>query len=394
MNAIRGNREMLTEGKRLEQGGQLSEAAAVYQKTVDRQPDNQGAVERLLVVYRKLKEYRKELAVIEAVLKGYEQLSKASQEKWIKEHPKAAGMGKAIFRQLGGASASGLGADPAVNRLLKRKMFVQKRIAAGKGKKGREGAAGTGRTSNSSVRARDRQKGLEVAGRKKKARVVKIAGRKQEERKRTEGGAEQRKKEERERQEARARKKAATEQRQKEGEERKNAAIEQRRKEAQEKKDALAAARKQAIERQRRETAVVKAEKLEAKRVVEAAKKHPSLFVISLRYLVPLEKIDAAMPRHMAFLDTHYKKGNFLFSGRQVPRTGGIIIARGKDRNAVERMMKQDPFVKQKLASVDIVEFSVSKGGEGVEGMGERGRILDGDADSIRRDTGGMAGDL
>ena len=304
---------MLTAGKRLEQGGQLSEAAAVYQKMVDGESDNQEAVERLLVVYRKLKEYGKELAVIDAVLKGYEQQNKASQEKWIKEHPKAAGMGKAIFRQLGGTGASGLGTDAAVNRLLKRKMFVQKRIAAGKGKKGGKGAAGTSKTSNSGARAGGRQKGLEIV----------------------------------------ARKKMATQQRRKEAEERKKAAVEQRRKEAQEKKEAAAAARKQAIEQRRQQAAADKAEK------------HLSLFVISLRYLAPLEKIDAAMARHTAFLDRHYKKGDFLVSGRQVPRTGGIIIARGKDRNAVERMMKQDPFVKQRLASVDVVEFSASRVGKG-----------------------------
>ena len=325
MKTIRGNREMLTAGKRLEQGGQLSEAAAVYQKMVDGESDNQEAVERLLVVYRKLKEYGKELAVIDAVLKGYEQQNKASQEKWIKEHPKAAGMGKAIFRQLGGTGASGLGTDAAVNRLLKRKMFVQKRIAAGKGKKGGKGAAGTSKTSNSGARAGGRQK----------------------------GAAEQRKKVERERQKEQELKKMATHQRRKEAEERKKAAVEQRRKEAQEKKEAAAAARKQAIEQRRQQAAADKAEK------------HLSLFVISLRYLAPLEKINAAMARHTAFLDRHYKKGDFLVSGRQVPRTGGIIIARGKDRNAVERMMKQDPFVKQKLASVDVVEFSASRVGKG-----------------------------
>ena len=52
--------------------------------------------------------------------------------------------------------------------------------------------------------------------------------------------------------------------------------------------------------------------------------------------------------------------GDFVVAGRQVPRTGGIIIARGKNRGAIERIMKQDPFLKGRLASLDIVEFTPS----------------------------------
>jgi uncharacterized protein YciI len=72
------------------------------------------------------------------------------------------------------------------------------------------------------------------------------------------------------------------------------------------------------------------------------------------------------MPRHMTFLDKHYKQGDFLVSGRQMPRTGGIIIAKGKNRASVERLMQQDPFVKGKLATMDIVEFSASQVSKGL----------------------------
>ena len=99
----------------------------------------------------------------------------------------------------------------------------------------------------------------------------------------------------------------------------------------------------------------------EKRRPEKEAKAHPSLFIVSLRYLVPLERIDAAMKDHVAFLDKHFAKKEFLVAGRLVPRTGGIILARAKNREAVEKIMKQDPFVKRKLASVDIVEFVASK---------------------------------
>jgi hypothetical protein len=120
-------REMLAEAKQLEQDGQLNEAATIYQKIVDQDGSNQTALGRLLVMYRKLKEYDKELAVINRTLAAYKQRGEAMQERWIKAHPKAAGAGKAIFRTLGGAGISASGTDPGVNGLLKRKAFVEKR---------------------------------------------------------------------------------------------------------------------------------------------------------------------------------------------------------------------------------------------------------------------------
>jgi uncharacterized protein YciI len=132
------------------------------------------------------------------------------------------------------------------------------------------------------------------------------------------------------------------------------------------KKQAAAAKREAAFAK--REAAAEARRAAAEQRKQAAAAKQPSLFVISLWYLVSLDKIDAAMPAHVAFLKKHYDKGEFIVSGRQVPRTGGIIIARGKNRDAVERLMNNDPFVKNKLASVDIVEFKASQTGKGTRG--------------------------
>jgi uncharacterized protein YciI len=300
MKATINIREMVAEGQRLEKAGELPDAAAAYQKVVDNDGSNPEAVGRLLVVYRKLKEYGKELAVVNRALAAYKQRDKAQQEKWLKEHPNAAGAGKAIFRKLGGTGMPG--ADSVVDGLMRRKGFLERRIAGGKGKK----QAIVRRIAPKRAAGRSKNKGAALAETKKAERAATVAARKK-----------------------------ATATRKKEERDRKAAAAAQRREEA--------VARK------------------------AAADPHPSLFVISLHYLVPLEEIDAAMPRHTAFLDKHYKQGDFLVSGRQVPRSGGVIIARGKNREAVERMMRQDPFVKGKLASMDIVEFSASQMGKGLE---------------------------
>lgn len=86
-----------------------------------------------------------------------------------------------------------------------------------------------------------------------------------------------------------------------------------------------------------------------------------SLFVVELQYKVPLAQIDSHMRAHMTFLNKYYGAGNFLMSGRKIPRDGGIIIARGTDRAAIEAIMREDPFCARGLADVRIMEFRVSQ---------------------------------
>src|SRR5262245_45839866 len=84
------------------------------------------------------------------------------------------------------------------------------------------------------------------------------------------------------------------------------------------------------------------------------------MFVVLLTYERPLEEIDRAMRAHVAFLEEGYRTGLFLASGRQVPRRGGVILAVAPSREALESVMQRDPFVRQKLASFEIVEFLTS----------------------------------
>jgi uncharacterized protein YciI len=85
------------------------------------------------------------------------------------------------------------------------------------------------------------------------------------------------------------------------------------------------------------------------------------MFVIELIYKVPLEEIDARMRAHMAFLKKHYAAGNFVISGRKVPRDGGIILAVGKTRGEIEAIVQEDPFCKHGLADFRIIEFRASQ---------------------------------
>jgi uncharacterized protein YciI len=303
--------------RQLEKDSRLSDAAAMYQKLFDKDPTAQPVVERLLIIYRKLKEYKKELAVLNDAIAALQRRQKAVGEKWIHSHPQAARAGKSMLRQLEKAdSVIGLGADPLVGRWLKRKAFVAGKMSGKKGK-----------------RSRDRPKTKKTTARNNS--VLLAPGNVDPVKKQQQQAKEQR-------DEAAAIKKAA----------------------AQRKQDAAC----QKKEERERKAAQVSRLKEEQRQKKAEAVRPASLFVIVLHYLVPLEEIDEAMKQHMVYLDKYFKKHDFLVSGRQLPRTGGIILARAKDRAAMEKIINQDPFVKRKLASVDIIEFTASQVAKGLEG--------------------------
>lgn len=86
-----------------------------------------------------------------------------------------------------------------------------------------------------------------------------------------------------------------------------------------------------------------------------------SLFLIELVYKAPLDDIDAAMTPHMAYLKKYYAAGNFLVSGRKIPRDGGVILAVGENRERIESIAREDPFHARGLADFRVIEFRPSQ---------------------------------
>jgi uncharacterized protein YciI len=91
------------------------------------------------------------------------------------------------------------------------------------------------------------------------------------------------------------------------------------------------------------------------------------MFIIELTYKAPLERIDALMKPHMAFLNEHYASGHFLVSGRKIPRDGGIILAVGKSREEIEAIAARDPFCQKGLADFRVIEFRASQKADDIQ---------------------------
>jgi uncharacterized protein YciI len=91
------------------------------------------------------------------------------------------------------------------------------------------------------------------------------------------------------------------------------------------------------------------------------------MFVIELVYKADLKEIDAHMSAHVRFLKKYYAAGNFLVSGRKIPRDGGIILAVGKSRQEIESIIKEDPFNVHGLADFRIIEFRASQRADDIQ---------------------------
>ena len=91
------------------------------------------------------------------------------------------------------------------------------------------------------------------------------------------------------------------------------------------------------------------------------------MFVIELLYKADLKQIDAHMGAHMKFVRKYYAAGNFLVSGRKIPRDGGIILAVGESREAIEAIAKEDPFYKHGLIDIRVIEFRASQRADDIQ---------------------------
>ena len=92
------------------------------------------------------------------------------------------------------------------------------------------------------------------------------------------------------------------------------------------------------------------------------------MLILSLTYISSPEQADTQMQPHMDWVNAGYDKGWFLASGRKVPRTGGVIFAKG-DRAEIEAYCMDDPFVIHNIATYEITELALTRTIPSVEGL-------------------------
>lgn len=91
------------------------------------------------------------------------------------------------------------------------------------------------------------------------------------------------------------------------------------------------------------------------------------MFVVSLTYHQPIGVVDALTESHKDWLKKYYAQGVFIASGRKVPRTGGIILAKSITRAELDNILAEDPF--NAVANYNVIEFVPSMAIESVEAL-------------------------
>ena len=84
-----------------------------------------------------------------------------------------------------------------------------------------------------------------------------------------------------------------------------------------------------------------------------------TIAVVVLTYVKPLEEVDAQLAAHVEWLKQGYA-GIFLASGRKIPRSGGVILAKGDDMAALQNRLSLDPFQQSGVAKADIIPFEAT----------------------------------
>ena len=118
----------LAGAKELERSGELDKAAIVFEKVIKKSPLNQYAYDRLMIIYRKKKEYKKEKSIIVAGIGAFEQFYKKNSKLTIT--PKIAALSKAILKASGLADKTGelLNNREPLRRWHKRKQVIEKKL--------------------------------------------------------------------------------------------------------------------------------------------------------------------------------------------------------------------------------------------------------------------------
>lgn len=78
------------------------------------------------------------------------------------------------------------------------------------------------------------------------------------------------------------------------------------------------------------------------------------IHVVTLNYLRPVEDINQHLDAHKEWLIDNVRQGKVILAGPMEGRTGGLLLASCSDREELDAMMAQDPFIESGVASYEV----------------------------------------
>ncbi|MEO8748314.1 MAG: hypothetical protein ABI379_11765 [Rhodanobacter sp.] len=94
--------------------------------------------------------------------------------------------------------------------------------------------------------------------------------------------------------------------------------------------------------------------------------------MVMLTYANSLDAIDAALDAKASSLDRRHAAGIFVASGRQMPRTGRVILASGCDRGSSTGALAEVAIKRDGLARCEVTGFVSGEIGAGCKPFASR----------------------
>jgi tetratricopeptide (TPR) repeat protein len=122
--------DLLKEAREAEANNDMDSAIKLYQRVIRKQPHLEEAYNRLMVIFRKEKDYEAEFDVISQGIKAFEDFYKQRAEKVLHDHKQAQRLSSALARSLGqsGKKTSAIFYPQPIPRWLKRQEVVEKKL--------------------------------------------------------------------------------------------------------------------------------------------------------------------------------------------------------------------------------------------------------------------------
>ncbi len=93
------------------------------------------------------------------------------------------------------------------------------------------------------------------------------------------------------------------------------------------------------------------------------------MFLLLGRYLKPVDEVGVYLDAHRAWVREDAELGVFIAAGREVPLQGGLLVAVGVTREAVNAIIAKDPFIMGGAAEYDVREYDVVLAAPGAEAL-------------------------
>ena len=91
------------------------------------------------------------------------------------------------------------------------------------------------------------------------------------------------------------------------------------------------------------------------------------MYVVFLNYIRPVEEVETLLAGHIDWLNRYFDADIFIAAGRKDPRTGGMLLVRDIERERLEAILAEDPFVA--VAQYEVTKVNVKRAAEAFSGL-------------------------